>query len=247
MKKLLRPKDVLLLGLAQTLDIFEEVKHPLGISALGAQAIYGWVPGKYKKHNFRRVIERGLRTAEIERIVKNNEVLIRLTSAGREKISRDFPFVSFQENKWDKKWRVVIFDIAEVSRGTRDNLRLKLKELGFGMLQESVWISPYDILKDFREFLEAKGLDKSVYVFEVSVILAGNIDILIDRIWHISDLNQKYKDLIIDVRHNDRYKKHTIEFRQRYIEILMTDPCLPKDILPNDWAGDEARKVICEL
>ena len=57
--------------------------------------------------------------------------------------------------KWDKKWRIVIFDIAKLKKIQREAFRGKLKELGFKPLQKSVWIHPFDckdeieLLKDF--------------------------------------------------------------------------------------------------
>ncbi len=46
--------------------------------------------------------------------------------------------------RWDKKWRIVIFDIKEKRRETRDLLRSVLNRFGFIKLQNSVWIFPYD-------------------------------------------------------------------------------------------------------
>ena len=44
---------------------------------------------------------------------------------------------------WDKKWRVIIFDIPEKRRSIRDKFRMMLRELGYYRLQDSVWIFPY--------------------------------------------------------------------------------------------------------
>ena len=158
MRKLLKPSDVLLLGLTGALDVFEEVKDPFGIMAQSCKALYGWVPPRYRRHNFSRLLNRQLQTGDIEKVVKHDEVYLRLTSTGNEKIVRDFPMFSFAKKPWDGRWRVVIFDIAEIHRTTRKALREKLRELSFGMLQESVWITPHDVSVDLREFLESKDL-----------------------------------------------------------------------------------------
>lgn len=55
--------------------------------------------------------------------------------------------------EWDKKWRMIIFDIPENRRRQRDFLRKRLKWLGFKELQKSVWIFPYDIRKEIEELL----------------------------------------------------------------------------------------------
>ena len=49
-----------------------------------------------------------------------------------------------KKRKWDRRWRVVIFDIPERRRRTRVNLRRFMEEYGFVRLQDSVWIYPHD-------------------------------------------------------------------------------------------------------
>lgn len=63
-----------------------------------------------------------------------------------------------KSKKWDKKWRILIFDIEEKYKIRRDALRGKLKELKLYQLQKSVWVCPYhfrneiDVLKNFFGF-----------------------------------------------------------------------------------------------
>lgn len=45
---------------------------------------------------------------------------------------------------WDKKWRVVIFDIPEKKKKIRDQVRHLFVSAGFERLQDSVWVYPYD-------------------------------------------------------------------------------------------------------
>lgn len=260
MKKLLKPGDVLLLGLAGAGDIFEEIKDPFGIAATNAKEIYGWVPRRFRRSNFSRMVLDRIKTGEIEKRVKGDDVYLRLTSAGKNKIVRDFPMLNFQNKKWDGKWRVVVFDIKEMNRYLRDRLRDKLKELGFGMLQESVWITPHDIGKDMREFLEERKLGATVFVLEVENVLAGDRNNLINKIWRINDLNYFYEEILneVEVILNDRvplptayFKKRRAEkiqkIREKYLQALLTDPCLPKELLPENWVGEKTRKTILKL
>ena len=46
--------------------------------------------------------------------------------------------------KWDKKWRVLVFDIPERRKGLRKKIRNTLQAIGFVRLQDSVWVYPYD-------------------------------------------------------------------------------------------------------
>ena len=46
--------------------------------------------------------------------------------------------------RWDGKWRLLIFDIKEERKNTRDKIRRTLIQIGFIRLQDSVWVYPYD-------------------------------------------------------------------------------------------------------
>lgn len=68
---------------------------------------------------------------------------------------RNFSFV--KPPAWDGIWRLVFFDIAEIERTKRDKLRRYLSQLGMEKMQESVFVSPYDIFERveyLREILE---------------------------------------------------------------------------------------------
>jgi phenylacetic acid degradation operon negative regulatory protein len=65
----------------------------------------------------------------------------------------------------DGKWIMIIFDIPEKKRKWRDELRGFLYNLGFQVLQKSVWISPYNVLDRLREIVTTLSLDKYTRVF----------------------------------------------------------------------------------
>ena len=49
-----------------------------------------------------------------------------------------------KKRRWDKQYRLVMFDIPQSRRRTRDRLREMMTAFGFMRLQDSVWVSPYD-------------------------------------------------------------------------------------------------------
>lgn len=67
-----------------------------------------------------------------------------------------------KSRKWDKKWRVVIFDIPEKRKKLRDELRMQLKLLGFKQLQKSVWIYPFEMDQEFQKLVELYRLKKNI-------------------------------------------------------------------------------------
>src|SRR3989338_5920505 len=51
---------------------------------------------------------------------------------------------SIRRQRWDGRWRVLIFDIPEYRKSVRDKIRRTLMHIGFVHLQDSVWTYPYD-------------------------------------------------------------------------------------------------------
>lgn len=73
---------------------------------------------------------------------------------------------------WDKKWRLVTYDIPVSKNKASDSFRKKMKDLGLYQLQKSIWVSPYDCLEEM-EFLCAIfdiNIDEYVYYFKTSEI-----------------------------------------------------------------------------
>ena len=57
-----------------------------------------------------------------------------------------------KKNKWDRQWRIVMFDIPEHLKSGRDALAAKLKAIGMHTLQKSVFIYPHEC-KNEIEFI----------------------------------------------------------------------------------------------
>lgn len=70
--------------------------------------------------------------------------------------------------RWDRKWRILIFDISEKCRIVREVLRGKLKELGFIQLQKSVWIYPFDCENEFKILKTFFNLPDESFMFVVA-------------------------------------------------------------------------------
>ena len=73
---------------------------------------------------------------------------------------------------WDKKWRILIFDIEERYRSKREMLRGKLKELGLYQLQKSVWVCPYQFQEEVEILRNFFGFNGE----EMTMIIASEIE-----------------------------------------------------------------------
>ena len=82
----------------------------------------------------------------INLIERRGKIYIEITEKGN-KLLRNFDYDELKlpsSKTWDKKWRLVIFDVPEKKKKERNALSEKLKDLGFYPLQESVFLYPYE-------------------------------------------------------------------------------------------------------
>ncbi len=95
---------------------------------------------------------------------KDNTVTVKITQNG---IVRALTYhlksmKLIKPKSWDKKWRVVIFDIPEKYKKIRDIFRARLKQLGLYHLQDSVFVSPYSCLKEIEFLRQLYGVSFTV-------------------------------------------------------------------------------------
>lgn len=150
-----------------------------------AQIFHDTPQNKRKPQNaFWYLKKKGLLTIQRD----GHDVKIRLTEKGRKaagKYQIDDICIA-QPAQWDKKWRVIIFDIPAVppsSNMIRDVFRRKLKEFGFCQLQKSTWVYPFECKKEITLLREFLGVTtKQIQVLEVSKM---ENDEYLRRIFHI--------------------------------------------------------------
>ena len=77
-------------------------------------------------------------------------------------LNAKFKQLNNKKEAWDKKWRMVAFDIPNTHRKGRNALRYRLKTAGFRELQESVFIFPYDCEQEIRDFIKLFKLESHI-------------------------------------------------------------------------------------
>lgn len=100
---------------------------------------------------------------------KNGIVEIILTKDGQERaLKYQIDELKIKKpKKWDKKWRVVIFDIPEKNKKAREALRKKLKDMEFRELQKSVFISPFECEDEINFITEVFDIRRCVKFMRV--------------------------------------------------------------------------------
>ncbi len=135
------------------------------------------IPKEWKRID-RQVLERAINSLYTSHLVsekhhKDGVTTLVLSENGKQRALRyNIDEIKIKKpTKWDKKWRVVMFDIPEKLRKLRDSLRLHFREIGLIELQKSVFVYPYPCEKEIEFILEFYNTKK-----HVRFILADSID-----------------------------------------------------------------------
>jgi DNA-binding transcriptional regulator PaaX len=99
-----------------------------------------------------------------------NRKAVMLTSEGIKKVSNIKIKLTEKKRRKDGKWQMVFFDIPEQRRRDRDMFRRQLKYLGYQKLQQSIWVSPYEVLKETQGLIKNYKLGRFVRLLLVEEI-----------------------------------------------------------------------------
>src|SRR3989344_671264 len=117
--------------------------------APNALQLLGRVPNnKYGFRNYSaRILSQLASSGDIVFEERRGRQCARITESGKRTLAmRGFMLLDQlgKRKRWDRRWRVIVFDIPEKFRATRDTLRALMHRFGFYQLQQSVWIYPHD-------------------------------------------------------------------------------------------------------
>lgn len=117
----------------------------------------------YFPSHIERAIVGLLRKGFVEKIETPDGTMVKITKSGQKQILLfDLEKMSLKKDRWDGKWRVIFFDIAELDRKKRNNLRKYLLKLGLYPMQESVYVGPYDYDKEIAYLREVLNVPHGV-------------------------------------------------------------------------------------
>ncbi len=110
----------------------------------------------------------------IEEKIKGGRKFFTITKKGKGKIlllknknKKMLPATSYQKESSDK-FTIIAFDVPEIEKKKREWLRAVIKNLGFKMIQKSVWIGKIKMPKEFLDDLLKLRLVNFVEIFEIS-------------------------------------------------------------------------------
>lgn len=217
------------------------------------------IPGYFEKYNLQvifsslgRLVNRGW----VARKIKRQLPVYSITIHGVNELNKTLGGLSEKENQpWDRRWRLVIFDIPESKRKLRDQFRNFLRQLGFGQLKSSVWLSPWNKGEKVKPYIKRHHLGDIVTQFTTEPSEDSYYCVqLAQQSWDWAGLEDKYREFIEDAERqsrdlsNDaiaRFKAKRLVFR--YAQIVAGDPCLPSDISPISTPARRAADIYAKI
>lgn len=111
--------------------------------------------GEQARSAIGRLVDKGYVTFEGS---KGNR-LVRITQKGKQALLLEerkavLRVGPMRPKRWDRRWRMVVFDVPEYRKPIRNRLRNTMREFGFLRVQDSVWVYPYDC-EDLMALLKA--------------------------------------------------------------------------------------------
>lgn len=108
--------------------------------------VFGWgEEPRFTKKQLRKSLAylQGKKLLDIQREYEHEAfALTKLGYLKARKLARSL--VVAKPERWDGKWRAVVFDIPETKKDKREVFRRYLKNLGFANVQKSIWLYPYE-------------------------------------------------------------------------------------------------------
>jgi len=193
---------------------------------------------------------------------KGNKSYYSLTERGVKRIEEAAKRIyKLHPDKWDGKWRILVYTIPEEKRNLRDELRKELVWSGFGTISNSHWISPNNLEKQVYNLIEKYDIEEYVDFFIAKYDGPHQNTKLVEKCWNLDEINEKYQEFIsiysqkfiIDKNKIQRGEMSDAEcFVERtklvheYRKFLFIDPGLPEELLPDKWMGSHAASLFSD-
>lgn len=96
----------------------------------------------------------------IKVMFKNGTRYIELTAGGKKVAGRAaIEALKLSSKKtWDHIWRIVLFDIPEAHKNSRDGFAANLKRIGFIQIQKSAFVFPHPCLEELEVLADFHGV-----------------------------------------------------------------------------------------
>src|SRR5262249_23794012 len=155
-------------------------------------------------------------------------------------------------------WTVLWHQIPEDRRLERSRLARRLRFLGFGSVQDSVWVSPHDHSDDVEALLADLGVAEFATLFLARVGSSTGLAAIVWRAWDLSGLVERYEAFATEFEpyvdlgaHAHLSETDAFLVRTRLVHLFrgfaFVDPELPEELTPLSAARGRAVAAFHQL
>ncbi|WP_342546641.1 PaaX family transcriptional regulator C-terminal domain-containing protein [Paenibacillus sp. FSL P2-0089] len=157
------------------------------------------------------------------------------------------------QEQWDHTWDVVMLEVPESERKKRDLFRSALGQLGYGLLYNSVYISPWNYQDEVAAQIQKLELDGKVSILQGQFQEGMITPLKAQDIWHLNDIEALYRKKAVWLKEEFAPRlADTLQAGQplqlfllyllmgeELSGLFMADPYLPDELLPDHWPGKQ--------
>lgn len=177
-----------------------------------------------------------------------------LTPTGHEFLlaAKNRLFATGPERDWDGDWLVLLATVPERNRNLRHRLRTDLSWAGFGSLGPGVWISPHPShATEARDVIDSLGTPIQATLLHARLDDPEERHALVTQAWDVAELDRSYRGFVDRFAAADPHSpgETLVDLSHLMYEwrrLLLADPGLPPTLLPAEWSGEQARRLMLE-
>ncbi len=124
---------------------------------------------KFNKWRLKQVLKR-LHEAKLVEISETKDgQIVKISDKGKRKLLKyKIDDLTLVKKRWDKKWRIIIYDVDESKKYLRDIFQLMLRKLEFLQLQKSVYMTPYPCENEIEYLRQVYDIGKDVVILTIN-------------------------------------------------------------------------------
>ncbi|MDZ7586541.1 MAG: PaaX family transcriptional regulator C-terminal domain-containing protein [Patescibacteria group bacterium] len=210
---------------------------------------------EYEPGSVRDAAVRLEKVGMIDKIVRNNQSHFRLTGLGKEVLLKSLQLFRGQQSVWDKIWRLVIVNDTQ---GQSRVLESGLRNLGYKRATRGVYVTPFKVSEQTKQLFLDHQWQNMAQIIESRRLVLGDDQQWARRLWGLDQISTAYFEFVnFSERLLKMGRKNFSLLKQskggfktafdKYFNLIVFDPGLPKKLLPPDWQADEAKELFNRL
>ena len=135
-----------------------------------------------------------------------------ITKQGKQRIREMLPTYK-TERPWDNHIYLISYDIPKIANRSRDVLREYIKRTGGALLQESLWINPYNPTLLLESFTRHRDIPGTILVSKLGTdgaIGGETLAELISRVYKLDVLQEAYEEFLETYRRSSGTPKRKL-------------------------------------